>query len=709
MQTITLAYDSAKRRITASGEWAGTIVDDNTTVLQVTGIPVDWGGRLDFGVIVKDEEGRNIRPYINLDGTGSCTLSRTILNACKRNNRLPVQLVLQKTVDDISYTMASNIIHLEVDPALDALGEYTESYDDLWHKILVDAKSEPGQIAFTRMNGERLVTPLDLSGVEIPASAITGIISPDNLPAGVVEKLVKVADDAERFALTTDEVQNWDTVLVMDTDLMYMVVDETKLDSEDGYEPYRAYMYWGGITGTLSDQADLRNALDAKADISEGVEQWSALITYSSGAITNLGGVLYVSLVNNNTGHDPSQEVPLDPHWWRPLNTNVLVSEGSFYAVTIGDGVSTQFTVTHGMESYDVNVYTFCNDGTRADFSTLVERLNVNQVRLTFSEPPDDHSVRVLVSIPGGPVTSVQGRVGDVVVTAEDLGLGNVVTKEEGVAQWDPAIEYEDAAITNVNGTLFISLQPDNLNHDPLDSTGWWDEIHTGGATRDVTNTKKFLIGDGTTTQFTLQHSLNSYDVNVVIYSAGSNSPTTGALVERLNNNDVRVTFAVPPETDEFYVVVQKLGAAIAYADGIDYILLTASDLGVEEGAEVNKIQTVKVNGSALTPDANRAVDVLVPTALSELSEDTTHRVTTDAEKSAWDGKASSFETTITGNGSQTEFNIAHSFGHCPQVSLYESDGTEVSTLTKVFVNSIKLIFITAPENGVTYKVVMTR
>lgn len=73
------------------------------------------------------------------------------------------------------------------------------------------------------------------------------------------------------------------------------------------------------------------------------------------------------------------------------------------------------------------------------------------------------------------------------------------------------------------------------------------------------------------------------------------------------------------------------------------------------------------------------------------------------------DTKASTVETSITGDGSTTEFNISHSFGKCPQVSLYESNGTEFSTLMQVFVNSVKLIFITAPENGVTYKVVMTR
>ena len=39
----------------------------------------------------------------------------------------------------------------------------------------------------------------------------------------------------------------------------------------------------------------------------------------------------------------------------------------------------------------------------------------------------------------------------------------------------------------------------------------------------------------------------------------------------------------------------------------------------IEAGAEVNAIETVKVNGSALTPDANRAVDITVPTQPSDI------------------------------------------------------------------------------------------
>ena len=54
--------------------------------------------------------------------------------------------------------------------------------------------------------------------------------------------------------------------------------------------------------------------------------------------------------------------------------------------------------------------------------------------------------------------------------------------------------------------------------------------------------------------------------------------------------------------------------------------LMSAADKtkldGVATGAQVNTIETVKVNNSALTPDINKAIDIKVPTVLSELTDD---------------------------------------------------------------------------------------
>lgn len=83
-----------------------------------------------------------------------------------------------------------------------------------------------------------------------------GTISIDRLPKAALERLVVVADDTARFALTTATAQSGDTVKVTSTGKMYLIKDESKLSSEDGYEPYTASQAssvpWSGVTGKPS-------------------------------------------------------------------------------------------------------------------------------------------------------------------------------------------------------------------------------------------------------------------------------------------------------------------------------------------------------------------------------------------------------------------------------------------------------------------------
>lgn len=92
---------------------------------------------------------------------------------------------------------------------------------------------------------ERLLAGFD-------ASMITsGIIDLAHIPAAALEHLVIVTDDAARFALTVEQVQKGDTVKVDDSGLMYLVVDDTRLDEPTGYVEYvagrAAAVDWGGV------------------------------------------------------------------------------------------------------------------------------------------------------------------------------------------------------------------------------------------------------------------------------------------------------------------------------------------------------------------------------------------------------------------------------------------------------------------------------
>lgn len=74
----------------------------------------------------------------------------------------------------------------------------------------------------------------------VPASGITGVIDISHIPQGAQERLVKVANKAARLKLTTSDIQLGDTVQEVDTGVMFIVIDESKLNADAGYQEYTA-------------------------------------------------------------------------------------------------------------------------------------------------------------------------------------------------------------------------------------------------------------------------------------------------------------------------------------------------------------------------------------------------------------------------------------------------------------------------------------
>lgn len=80
----------------------------------------------------------------------------------------------------------------------------------------------------------------------------SGTISVDRLPKTALSEFIPVANKAARLALTKSEAQNGDTVKEADTKRMYLVIDDTKLNSEEGYQEYTTVVDWSTITGKPS-------------------------------------------------------------------------------------------------------------------------------------------------------------------------------------------------------------------------------------------------------------------------------------------------------------------------------------------------------------------------------------------------------------------------------------------------------------------------
>lgn len=143
----------------------------------------------------------------------------------------------------------------------------------------------------------------------LDASKITtGVIDIDRLPQGALERLVTVANQTARFALTSTDVQLGDTVKQTDTGMMYIVTDTANLANDNGYTEYTAgsatSVPWSGVTGkpsfasvaTSGSYNDLTDkptiptvptnyvTTDTTQTVS-GQKTWTAINTFSGGQL----------------------------------------------------------------------------------------------------------------------------------------------------------------------------------------------------------------------------------------------------------------------------------------------------------------------------------------------------------------------------------------------------------------------------------------
>ena len=88
-------------------------------------------------------------------------------------------------------------------------------------------------------NGAINIAPLTEAGGTIPLDFIP-LLSLDKIPQGALDRLIKVEDEEALLALTTDTVQLGDSVLVTDSKVMYIVIDESKLGTKNACQEYKA-------------------------------------------------------------------------------------------------------------------------------------------------------------------------------------------------------------------------------------------------------------------------------------------------------------------------------------------------------------------------------------------------------------------------------------------------------------------------------------
>lgn len=147
---------------------------------------------------------------------------------------------------------------LGFEPAITGSGVATEFWNG--NKVFTSVTATSiGAIPTSEKGVADGVATLDVGG-KIPLSQI---------PAAAVERVVIVADETARFALTTATVQQGDVVDQQSPKAIYFVVDDAELDNAAGYSELvagiAAAVAWSGVTGIpiiISDIAGISGSVD---------------------------------------------------------------------------------------------------------------------------------------------------------------------------------------------------------------------------------------------------------------------------------------------------------------------------------------------------------------------------------------------------------------------------------------------------------------
>lgn len=202
------------------------------------------------------------------------------------------------------------------------------------------------------------------SSSNLDASKLTsGTVDIARLPQGALERLIKVADEAARYALTTADVQLGDTVQQLDTGIMYVVTDTDHLDSAAGYTEYTAgtaaSVPWSGVTGKPA---------------------FAAVAT--SGAYSDLTGTPTIPTVNDATLTIQQNGVDVQTftaNQSTAATANIQCVDLSTAQTIAGDKTFTGTTTVHDLVPSATDTYNFGSSSIQWD-NAYIKSLTINGV-----------------------------------------------------------------------------------------------------------------------------------------------------------------------------------------------------------------------------------------------------------------------------------------------------------------------------------------
>ena len=263
----------------------------------------------------------------------------------------------------------------------------------------------------------------------IDAASVTGVLPLNTIPHGALERLVHVANKTARFQLTNTQVQTGDSVIQDDTGVMYIVVDDTRLNSDVGYQEYKA--------GTALEATHAANADNATNATTAGKVGHSLSVNLISGTGT--------STTTQTITFDGSSAVSFDVD-----NTKPEVMKGAT-ASTAGNAglVPAPAAGNHNKFLRGDGTWQIAGEvmGVKGNAETDYRKGNVNLTCANIGAAEDNHNHDAsYLKLSGGTLT------GDLISHAVKPSANDTYTLGASNAQW--SYVYATKFVGNLTGNV---------------------------------------------------------------------------------------------------------------------------------------------------------------------------------------------------------------------------------------------------------------
>lgn len=449
------------------------------------------------------------------------------------------------------------------------------------------------------------------------ASKITsGTIDIDRLPKAALERMVVVADDTARFKLTTATAQVGDTVKVTATNKMYLVKDDSKLNTEDGYEPYTASsassVPWSGVTGKPSTFAPPTAAASTLGGVKVGYttsgKNYKLQVDASGNAFVN------VPWTDNNTTYNQATADTLG------LVKIGYTSSGKNYAVSL-----------------DANGKMYVNVPWTDNNTTYTQATsdNLGLVKIGYSANGKNYPVvldgsgKMYVNVPwtdtnttysnmGAATSSAAGKAG--LVPAPAAGAQGKYLRGDGTWQTPPNATYMKAATASAAGAAGLvpapaaGKQTSFLRGDgtwvvPTNTTYGLASTSANGLLRQLNgSTSNFMRGDGTwATPPNTTYAVANESTNGLMAAADKKT------VNRLIGVNTVTTLANLPITKRSITATLSAATTLSVASGMqigEELMIRCVPSAAFTQAIPNSGAYVSMSGTSITTTANKPFEI---------------------------------------------------------------------------------------------------